>query len=236
MMATLKNTTSPSPLIPTQVSVLDFFIPGSTAILAAIEPVLDMNSSVHPVLLCMLLVFLGRHVCRYLWGVAETHFVYDMVGLWMTSQPFAYRKKPLQYSPWKGTFYFIYNKHMFWFRSVEKELGIRIEEVVTVSCFGSPTFLKQFFDDCRDAYLKLTKNKTTLFDHHNGKWRKTNLKSVRPISTVVMNEEDREELLRDIEGYLEPGAPTWHANRGIPQGRILDCDSLFNRVKERQCT
>ena len=126
------------------------------------------------------------------------------------------QKKPLHYSPWKGTFYFIYNKHVFWFRSVKKELGIRIEEVVTVSCFGSPTVLKQFFDDCRDAYLKLTKNKTTIFEHHNGKWKRTNLKSIRPISTVVMNEEDKEGLLRDIESFLEPGAPTWLTNRGIP--------------------
>jgi hypothetical protein len=38
-MATLNSTTSPTPLIPTQVSVLDFFVPGSTRILAAIEPV-----------------------------------------------------------------------------------------------------------------------------------------------------------------------------------------------------
>ena len=70
MMAILNNTTSPTPLIPTQVSVLDFFIPGSTGILAAIEPVLAMNSSVRPLLLCILLVFL----CRYIWVAAETHF------------------------------------------------------------------------------------------------------------------------------------------------------------------
>ena len=31
-----------------------------------------------------------------------------------------------------------------------------------------------------------------------------------------MNEEVKEELLRDIESFLEPKAPTWHANRGIP--------------------
>ncbi len=73
-MATLNNTTLPTPLIPTQVSVLDFFIPGSTAIVAAIEPVLDMNSSVRPLLLYVLLVYLGRYICRYLWGVAEAHF------------------------------------------------------------------------------------------------------------------------------------------------------------------
>ncbi|KAL2258047.1 hypothetical protein VTK26DRAFT_8793 [Humicola hyalothermophila] len=247
-MATFNNT-SPTPFNPTQVSVLDFFVPGSTGMLAAIEPVLAMNSSARPLLLCMLLVFLGRHFCKYIWGAAETHFastvhvqssseVYDMVGLWMASQPFAHRarsslarvgwrrsvvvdedgmqKKPLYYSPWKGTFYFLYNKHLFWFRSVEEKLGIRTEEVVTVSCFGSPTILKQFFNDCRDAYLKLTKNKTTIFEHRDGKWKKASLKSVRPVSTVVMNEEDKEGLLRDIESFLEPKAPTWHANRGIP--------------------
>ncbi|KAH8745018.1 BCS1 N terminal-domain-containing protein [Diaporthe sp. PMI_573] len=160
-----------------------------------------------------------------------------MVSLWQTSQPFAHRarsslarvgwrrsfgddkvtqKKPLHYSPWKGTFYFIYNQHLFWFRSVEKELGIRTEEVVTVSCFGSPAILKQFFDDCREAYLKLTKNKTTIFEHRNDKWERTNLKSIRPISTVVMNEKDKRGLLQDIDSFLEPKAPTWHVNRGIP--------------------
>ncbi|KAK4032047.1 putative mitochondrial chaperone BCS1-A [Parachaetomium inaequale] len=248
-MATLNSTTSPTPLIPSQVSVLDFFVPGSTGILAAIEPVLDMNSSARPLLLCMLLVFLGRHVCRYIWGAAETHFastvyvqasseVYDMVGLWTASQPFAHRarsslarvgwrrsvvvdedgmqKKPLYYSPWKGTFYFVYNKHLFWFRSVEEKLGIRTEEVVTVSCFGSPTILKQFFNDCRGAYLKITKNKTTIFEHRNGKWKRTSLKSIRPISTIVIAEEDKQGLLRDIENFLEPKAPIWYTNRGIP--------------------
>ncbi|KAH7016394.1 putative mitochondrial chaperone bcs1 [Microdochium trichocladiopsis] len=248
MMATLNHTTSPTPLIAPHISILDIFVPGSTSILAAIEPVLATNSYFRPLFLCMLLVFLGRHVCRYLWGVAEAHFastvhvqhsseVYDMVGLWMTSQPFAHRarssvarvgwrrssghedgtqKKPLHYSPWKGTFYFIYNKHLFWFRSVEKELGICIEEVVTVSCIGSPTILKQFFNDCRGAYLNLTKNKTSIFEHCSGKWKRTNLKSTRPISTVVMNDEVKEGLLQDIESFLEPKAPTWHANRGIP--------------------
>ncbi|KAH8757625.1 hypothetical protein F5883DRAFT_157497 [Diaporthe sp. PMI_573] len=65
-MATLNNTTSPTPLIPTQISVLDFFIPGSTSILAAIELILATNSYFCPIFLFMLLVFLGKHICRYL--------------------------------------------------------------------------------------------------------------------------------------------------------------------------
>ncbi|KAH7007846.1 P-loop containing nucleoside triphosphate hydrolase protein, partial [Microdochium trichocladiopsis] len=177
-----------------------------------------------------------RHVCRYVWGVAETHFAstvhvqysseaYDMVGLWLTSQPFAHRarsslvrvgwrrsfgdenrtqKKPLHYSPWKGMSYFVYNKYLFWFRSVEKDLGFHMEEVVTVSCFGSP------------AVLKLTKNKTTIFEHYDGKRKRTHVKSIRPISTVVMNEEVKAALIQDIEGFLHQEAPAWHLSRGIP--------------------
>jgi hypothetical protein len=53
-------------LIPTQISVLDFFIPGSTSILAAIELILATNSYFCPIFLFMLLVFLGKHICRYL--------------------------------------------------------------------------------------------------------------------------------------------------------------------------
>jgi uncharacterized membrane protein YjjB (DUF3815 family) len=61
-------------LIPTQVSFLDFFAPGSTSILATIELVLATNSYFRPLMLCILLAFLGRHVFRYAWGVVETHF------------------------------------------------------------------------------------------------------------------------------------------------------------------
>ncbi|KAK4675803.1 hypothetical protein QC764_507400 [Podospora pseudoanserina] len=71
---TVFNNTSPTPLTLTQVSVLDFFVPGSTNILAAIELVLATNSYFRPLFLCMLLAFLSTHVRRYVWGVAETHF------------------------------------------------------------------------------------------------------------------------------------------------------------------
>lgn len=71
-MATLNNTTSPTPLTPTQASVLDFFVPGSTSVLTAVELVLATNSHFHPFFLFVLLAFLGRHVCKYLLRMAET--------------------------------------------------------------------------------------------------------------------------------------------------------------------
>ncbi|KAK0707441.1 putative mitochondrial chaperone bcs1 [Lasiosphaeris hirsuta] len=249
-MATLNNTT-PTPSILPQVSVLDFFLPGSTSIITTMELVLSMNNGARPLFVCLLLLFLGRHICRYIWGLAETYFastvhisysteVYDMVVLWVASQPFAYRarsslahvgwtrtfrsesekqKKPLSYSPWDGTFYFIYKNHLFWFRSTEKDAGYRKEEAITISGFGSPAVLKQLFDHCRDEYLRHTHNKTTVFEHQEGKWKRTKVRSIRPLSTVVMNEEEKEGLVKDIEGFLNSRSRMWYTNRGIPYRR-----------------
>ncbi|KAH7010688.1 P-loop containing nucleoside triphosphate hydrolase protein [Microdochium trichocladiopsis] len=44
----------------------------------------------------------------------------------------------------------------------------------------------------------------------------THVKSIRPISTVVMNEEVKAALIQDIEGFLHQEAPAWHLSRGIP--------------------
>jgi hypothetical protein len=56
------------------VSILDFFVPGSTTMIATIEQVLPVNSYAQALFICMLLLFPGKHVCRYLWGLAETQF------------------------------------------------------------------------------------------------------------------------------------------------------------------
>lgn len=74
------------------------------------------------------------------------------------------QKKPLHFSPWNGTFSFIYNNHLFWLRSTEKEVGFRMEVVIWISCFGSQAILREFFDDRRKEYLQRTQNKTSVFE------------------------------------------------------------------------
>ncbi|KAK0609272.1 P-loop containing nucleoside triphosphate hydrolase protein [Bombardia bombarda] len=236
-MATLNNSTPLTPFISSShVSILDFFVPGSTGILATIEQVLAINSYARTLFICMLL-FAASNV-----NISYSSEVYDMIIPWLVSQPFAHRarssiahigcrrshrggdddkmqKKPLSISPWSGTFYFFYKGHLLWYRSMPKEVGFRLEEVISVSAFGSPTILKQLFNECRDEYLKLTQNKTPIFEHQDCKWKRTKVRDIRPISTVVMDEEKKTGLIRDIETFLDPQAHTWHANRGIPYRR-----------------
>jgi hypothetical protein len=74
-MDTPNNATPSKPLsVTSHVSVLDFFVPGSTSIVTTLEHVLAMNSYAQALFIYMLLVFLGRHICRYAWDLAETHF------------------------------------------------------------------------------------------------------------------------------------------------------------------
>ncbi|KAK4642176.1 hypothetical protein QC761_507400 [Podospora bellae-mahoneyi] len=106
---TVFNNTSPTPLTFTQVFVLEFFVPGSTSILAAIELVLATDGYFRPLLLCMLLAFLSTHVRRYVWGSIFNTPV--NCTIWLVSglpQPFAHRaRSSLYYSPGNGTFYFM---------------------------------------------------------------------------------------------------------------------------------
>lgn len=126
------------------------------------------------------------------------------------------QKKPLHFSPWNGTFFFLYRKHLFWFCSIEKEVGFHMDEVVWVSCLGCQAVLRQFFDDRRKEYLQLTQNKILIFEHQDGKWRRMKASGIRRLSTVVINEKEKQELITDIGNFLSLDARTWHRNRGIP--------------------
>ncbi|KAI8308015.1 mitochondrial chaperone bcs1 [Colletotrichum sp. SAR11_59] len=74
-------------------------------------------------------------------------------------------------------------------------------------------------NECRMEYLRLSENKTSVFEHYNNGWKRTITRDVRPIDTVVMNEELKQMLLRDIQSFLDPKARSWYAKRGIPYRR-----------------
>ncbi|EDN11259.1 predicted protein [Histoplasma mississippiense (nom. inval.)] len=166
---------------------------------------------------------------------------YDMVITWVSTQPFAhkarsslasvggmqrrvyadelsneYKKKPLRFSPWNGSFLFVYRNHLLRFQCVAKET----KEDISISCIcGSSQILRDLLSECRANYLKLIQKKTTVFEHHDGEWRKAKARDIRPISTVIMDEDEKTAVLKDIEGFLDERARGWYARRGIPYRR-----------------
>ncbi|KAL2384082.1 hypothetical protein RJ035_005482 [Blastomyces gilchristii] len=86
---------------PSQISIVDIFLPGFTAISASIRQVLAGNlNSAHLLCLCGALLLLARYVYRYLTDIVEIHFTsitnvlyydeaHDMLKTWVSDQPFA---------------------------------------------------------------------------------------------------------------------------------------------------
>ncbi|KAH6663026.1 P-loop containing nucleoside triphosphate hydrolase protein [Halenospora varia] len=188
--------------------------------------------------ICGLAVFFGRYAKDFFGELLATHFTstvhvsrsneaYDMLVAWISSQPFSHKacfflasvgarrrgfaddhsdrkqKKPLQYSPWNGSFSFCYKNHLLKFRSVQKEGRIFQEEI-------------SFFSEYQAEYLKLVKNKTSVFEHRDCDWKKTRAIDIRPLDTVILDKKKKTVLLEDIKAFLDPQTQAWYPRRGIP--------------------
>ncbi|QKX63174.1 uncharacterized protein TRUGW13939_10343 [Talaromyces rugulosus] len=128
-------------------------------------------------------------------------------------------KKSLSFTPWNTSISFIYKNHLIKFSRTQKD-GRSSEEEIVVSCVGrSPTILKELFQECRAEYLKKIEKKTTVFDHQGGEWRKTKSREIRPLSTILMDEEEKQMLVNDVDNFLDPRTRGWYARRGIPYRR-----------------
>ena len=167
-----------------------------------------------------------------------------MLITWISSQPFAQRsrsslvrvgprrrayaehlldrtqKKALHYSPWTGSIYFWYKNHLLTFRCRQKEIRFSVEEEISISCLGwSPKILRVLLGECRTEYLNLVKNKTSIFEHQAGDWKRTRTSSIRLIDTVILNGQVKKDLVEDISQFLDPKSRSWYSQRGFPYRR-----------------
>jgi chaperone BCS1 len=126
------------------------------------------------------------------------------------------KKKPLTFSPWDGSFPFWYKGHLLILHCAVKDH----REDIYISSIGLfPNILKELIEECRGNYLNNIDKKITVFEHREGDWKKTRLRPVRPVSTVIMNKEVQDDLLEDMKDFLNEGTQKWYADRGIPYQR-----------------
>jgi chaperone BCS1 len=130
------------------------------------------------------------------------------------------KKKTLYYTPWNGRFVFWYNGHWIVFRCEIRAGEFSTREELSISCFSrSPRILRELLTECRNEYLKLFQDKTSLYEHEDGDRIRSITADVRHISTVILHESTKGELLKDIGGFLDQTARNWYSNRGIPYRR-----------------
>ncbi|KAF5244007.1 hypothetical protein FANTH_7920 [Fusarium anthophilum] len=101
-------------------------------------------------------------------------------------------------------------------------------EQLSISCFGRSTDpIKKLLADAKKAYFLDTRHKTTIFRPRikenrreaGSVWQPVARRPIRPMETVILEREKKDDVLRDINEYLHPGTPKWYASRGIPLRR-----------------
>ncbi len=129
-------------------------------------------------------------------------------------------KKLICFSPWNGTFFFRFKGKILSYRTQTVSTGLHKEEVITITCLGrSVQVLKDLIEECRVEYLKKNEDKMTIFKNYGDYWKKTTTKDKRPLSTVIMGEAQKQELVDDVKGFLDPQTQAWYTERGIPYRR-----------------
>ncbi|KAF4974985.1 hypothetical protein FZEAL_8169 [Fusarium zealandicum] len=101
-------------------------------------------------------------------------------------------------------------------------------EELRISCFGrSIEPIKKLLADAKKAYYLDTRQKTTIYRPRTKEnrrdawsmWHQVARRPIRPMRTVVLENEEKRDILKDINDYLHPATPKWYASRGIPLRR-----------------
>ena len=87
--------------------------------------------------------------------------------------------------------------------------------------------IKHLLREAKMVYYHDTRQKTTIFRprqkenrrEYHSLWQQVARRPVRPMDTVVLDLQEKHDVLADINEYLHPTTPRWYASRGIPLRR-----------------
>ncbi|KAJ5352791.1 ATPase AAA-type core [Penicillium brevicompactum] len=137
--------------------------------------------------------------------------------------------KTLQFTPAEGSHYFWYKNRPMMLTRANKEGGSRYvlnNERLYLSCLGrNPTILKSLLIEAQQAYVERDGNMTVIYRggrHYPGSsyyWLRCMARVPRPLSTVILDQTQKDDFVDDIKEYLHPRTRRWYSNRGIPYRR-----------------
>lgn len=137
-----------------------------------------------------------------------------------------YSRTPLVYKPnFKGK-YFMHNGYLFHWLSGQRPstCGTGSDQFIVVRCFGRSTKpIKDLLHEIKG--FTLTKSAKTTEVYHStmkgdsAQWHRQSVRPSRPITTVALGEQQKAEIILDINEYLQPATARWYSSRGIPYRR-----------------
>ena len=138
------------------------------------------------------------------------------------------RRAPLQFTPAPGTHFFRYKGKMVMLeRTLESsEKSFYPQETMEFSIMGrEPVLLKELLREAREKFLLKDKSKTVIYRPRSAEsgtplsWARCLARPSRPLSTVVLDQKQKDRFVADIKEYLEPTTQKWYSDRGIPYRR-----------------
>ena len=97
------------------------------------------------------------------------------------------------------------------------------ETLVLMTIGRSPNLLRALLAEARTHYLQSESRKTTVYTINTSNfqkcWDNGRSRASRDISTVIMEDKDKDLILRDTKDYLNPVTARWYAARGLPYRR-----------------
>ena len=103
----------------------------------------------------------------------------------------------------------------------DPEDGQAMAAGLVLTTFGfSPNFLKVFLEECSWAATCKAKSVTTFHKYVGGREDFRAIKRpTRPLGTIDLDLQTKEQLVEDIQRYLQPASVRFYATRGIPHRR-----------------
>ncbi|KAF2703050.1 BCS1-like ATPase-like protein [Pleomassaria siparia CBS 279.74] len=135
---------------------------------------------------------------------------------------------PPRYEPNFGSDRFWYDGRMFFFSRTRRERQARSiwrqseEQVLTISCVGRSTEpIKELLNMIKRWTLTKDNKMTAIYrpTPKDYEWDRQSLRPSRPMSTVSLNQEEKANIVIDINEFLHPASSRWYAARGIPYRR-----------------
>lgn len=134
------------------------------------------------------------------------------------------KARPFAYTPQEGLNYFWYkNRHLITFNRTSNYVSGEKTETVLLTCLGrDPSILKALLLEAQKSYIDQAGQEILIYRNGGRFWREFEAKATRiarPLSTVVLDEAQKQNLITDIRDYLHPLTKKWYQGRGIPYRR-----------------
>lgn len=136
--------------------------------------------------------------------------------------------KSINFTPSEGSHYFRYRGHLIKLRRTQEENrphNFGRNERLWLSCLGkNPEILRQLLLEAQKAYIERDGNRTLIYrakrDYDRSfTWIRCMSRSPRPMSSVILNQTQKQEFVDDMREYLHPQTRRWYFDRGIPYRR-----------------